>query len=339
LVAMLRRRSVRAGAPAVVAAAAAAVAALAVRHLALAVGSFSVGKADTTVSGLRQMRANLSSLKTVGASVLGLRTFPFGTGGVPSAITHLRTAATALVLVAAAVYVIRAVAGVLHGPADGRGGGRSRWWQPEGDEWRLQDLLFLAALGSVISYVALASYAATDFGRYLMPATVFLVVLAGSVAARGWERLRPAGARLAAAAVAVAASAALVAGFGVMVASAEQPRPAVALGDWLAAHGLTRGVGEYWSASITTAETDGRVEIRPALVDDGRLIPYNHEASGLWYSHERFRFAVYRPGAPWGGDNTATFTRALGPPRHVYDVAGGYVVLVYARPFTLPAGR
>ena len=43
---------------------------------------------------------------------------------------------------------------------------------------------------------------------------------------------------------------------------------------WLGDHGLTHGVGEYWSANLIAAMSGNRLEIGSVVPRDGKVVPY-----------------------------------------------------------------
>jgi hypothetical protein len=44
-------------------------------------------------------------------------------------------------------------------------------------------------------------------------------------------------------------------------------------GAWLTANHLTSGIGDYWTANVTTVATSSRVEVRPVNLSCGRFSP------------------------------------------------------------------
>ncbi len=84
------------------------------------------------------------------------------------------------------------------------------------------------------------------------------------------------------------ALAAVLAGYaGVLAYNAvAPPRPPTtqAVASWLTAHHLTAGIGEYWTANVTTVATGGRVEVRPVTISCGRFSPDAWESRQSWYA-------------------------------------------------------
>jgi len=121
------------------------------------------------------------------------------------------------------------------------------------------------------------------------------------------------------------------------------------LGQWLMAHRLTYGYGDYSSATMVTLETRGAVQIRavvstkvaqPGLGPSGapsaqwRLRPYNWMSKDTWYQHPA-RFLVVNPNAGYDRDlglTKDTAVRTFGQPDHVYENVDSFTVLVWDRP-------
>jgi hypothetical protein len=92
---------------------------------------------------------------------------------------------------------------------------------------------------------------------------------------------RLAGNALAAAAVVILAVCAGALGYD----ATRPPRPPTtqAVASWLTANHLTSGIGDYWTANITTVATSGRVEVRSVSISCGRFAPYAWESRQSWY--------------------------------------------------------
>ena len=103
-----------------------------------------------------------------------------------------------------------------------------------------------------------------------MAAVVFAVVLTGRSVARAWQVLAGWPLRTLAAAGA-ALGLFVVCSFGYSVSGPWPSDPVATLTSWLEAHHLHEGIGDYWTASITTVESGGRVTVRPVLTDGGRV--------------------------------------------------------------------
>jgi hypothetical protein len=95
---------------------------------------------------------------------------------------------------------------------------------------------------------------------------------------------RPAGRVLAATSLAILAVYAAALGY----AATSPPRPPTtqAVASWLTANHLTAGIGDYWTANITTVATSGQVEVRAVAISCGRFgrfAPYAWESRQSWY--------------------------------------------------------
>jgi hypothetical protein len=135
--------------------------------------------------------------------------------------------------------------------------------------------------------------------------------------------------------VAVAGAMCFAAATGYTLARTEPGQPASQLVAFLAAHHLDNGVGDYWSASISTVESKGHVTIRPVVQGKkGELRRYTKQSAENWYSGQHFQFFVYNTAVPWGSDNSATAAATWGTPEHTYAV-GTYRVLVWPRTLVL----
>lgn len=201
-------------------------------------------------------------------------------------------------------------------------------------------MLVFGVFGSTASYMALAITPHGAFGRYLIGAVIFLVVLAGRAVARTWAHARARLVRHALGAAAAAMTLCFAAGVGYLVSGLSPANPAASLANWLGAHGLTSGVGAYWDATITTVESGGKVEVRPVIADpNGRLVRYTRESTAAWYTKQRFQFLVFEPALIWNGVDLQTAAATFGPPSRIFHV-GGYEILVWHRALTMaPSGR
>ncbi|MHB1782676.1 MAG: hypothetical protein ACYCTE_08300 [Acidimicrobiales bacterium] len=329
VVAAARRRELRAGAAFVAAAGASVVLALVVRETAKLVGTFVVNKSNPIASH-HQMLANLGLAATYGAKLLGLGSSGFGTGSVPGALLGVHVVGLALVVAGVLVASVDLVRGVLVGhPNRGR--------VPDGSEpWRLDDLLVLAFFGSVAVFVILTPVASPPYARYLTPAVAFGAILAGRLVARLVARFSRRWLVALAASAGAAVLACFAAGAGFTLAGPSTPRPARALGTWLASHDLHSGIGGYWSASIVTVETRGVVRVRPVTaLPGGRVVAYTRNSESTWYDGHSFDFLVFNPALDFGDVDLKTATATFGRPTSVTPV-NGYLVLSWNHPVTLP---
>jgi len=114
--------------------------------------------------------------------------------------------------------------------------------------------------------------------------------------------------------------------------------PTAPLTDWLEAHSYTYGLSFYWSSSIVSLESGGKVNIRaitltPASPAAGAPVqvraPY-WEANALWYDpalHDATFVVAYQHGRY----SVATFEKAFGKPAAIYPVGNLWLVMDYKR--------
>ena len=115
--------------------------------------------------------------------------------------------------------------------------------------------------------------------RFLMPTFLFGAFLAGRQIPAMVSALRNGRIRRLATAFAVSFAAILLAVGGWLSGVNSQPcwmydNPPAAIAGWLERHGLSQGVGEYWSANLLTAMSGNRVEVRSVVPLEGKLLPY-----------------------------------------------------------------
>jgi hypothetical protein len=128
---------------------------------------------------------------------------------------------------------------------------------------------------------------------------------------------------------------AVLAGYATALAlhatAAPRPPATQAVASWLTAHHLTDGVGDYWTANITTVATGGQVSVRPVLLSCGRFTPYAWEARQSWYEPPATATFLVLLTPPAGANGTpAEARRQFGPPQRTARI-GVYEVLVWNR--------
>lgn len=105
-----------------------------------------------------------------------------------------------------------------------------------------------------------------------------------------------------------------------------------AVGRWLEARGLTCGVGGYWSSSIVTALTQGRVTVRAilSLGPDAPAQPYVWLVDENWYRGKEVpTFAIWQQKqAETFHIDRKTVTRAFGAPTRIEHVAGFTIAIL-----------
>jgi hypothetical protein len=286
------------------------------------VGTFAVGSINQRAS-TKQMIANVKHIGTWGAHLLGVGTATFGRGGVP----RLFEAIHIIGLVAVGAGVLAAAGSLVRGVATGR---------PAKDDmaeaWRLDDLLLIATCASVTLFVVLSVSNDPGYFRYLTPAVIFGVILAGRLVARLVATVDSTWLLRAGAVVGLAATLAFAAGLAYNLSNPAPGEPFAQLGQFLEAHQLDNGIGDYWSASVTTLGTNSRVRVRPVIVGPGgRIVRYQKNSSETWYAGQHFQFLVFYTALPWGAVSSATAMVSFGVPSHTY-VVGTYRVLVWTDP-------
>lgn len=338
LVAMLRTRHWRAGMRHVTAAAAGLVLAVAARAATLAVGAFSISPGHPTASS-SQLAANIGHVFTWGAPMLGVGDGAFGPGWTPAPLQAVRLVTLLLVALGLLVAAVSLARGVIAGP--GRRAWRPRAAPAGGNppapapEWMVDDLLLLAFVGSIATFLVFSASDDPGYYRYLTPAVIFGAVLAGRLVGRVAGRVPGRWFLRIGTVAGLLTAGSFAAGIVLDGAGAQPNRPYVGLGHFLESHGLDEGLGDYWSASIVTVVTDGKVSVRPVIANArGRLVPYGRQSTSDWYRGKTFDFLTFDRANPWGGVDTATATATFGAPAHSY-VVGAYRVLVWDHPVTL----
>jgi hypothetical protein len=319
IVATLRTRSWRTGIPIVSAGLVSLVAAGILRLLASAIGTFTVATSHPTAS-LPGMVTNVGRVATWGAAMLGVGNGGFANGGVPAPLQAVHVLGLAAVVAGVGAAAISLVRGTITGSSRA---------EPSATGWRIDDLLIGAFVADLVVIVVLTSGNDLQFMHYLTAATVFGAILAGRLSGRLVAVTRSAPHRRVAGVAGVAVIAALAVGLGFNVTAPAPSRSFTQLGQFLEAHHLHHGIGDYWTASITTVATRGSVTIRPVITTpQGKIVRYGRQSTASWYEHQPFAFLVFNRARPWGGVDAATASATFGPVTRTYRV-GTYQVLVW----------
>jgi hypothetical protein len=300
-----RRESWRADAGLLAGAAASVVLAMTGTLLIRLAGGFVVAPVSTDFAAAAQIPHHLwltfeSVLTLFGADFIGLRSWP----AVAVAVLHL----TGVILVAWACCL----AGRRLLVADGR----------------LVPMLFAGIAINLAAYVL--STQASDLGSTHELAAVlpFGAVLAGRLIPDRFIPRRPA------TGVLLSALLAVLAGYAGALAynAAGPPRPPTtqSVAAWLTVNHLTSGIGDYWTANVTTVATSGRVEVRPVNLACGRFSPDAWESRQSWYSPpSTATFLLLALTSAAGADGTsADATAQFGPAQRTARI-GAYEVLVW----------
>ena len=110
------------------------------------------------------------------------------------------------------------------------------------------------------------------------------------------------------------------------------PRPPTtqAVASWLTANHLTAGIGDYWTANVTTVATSGWVAVRPVDLSCGRFSPDAWESRESWYEPpSTATFLVLALTSAAGANGTAaSAVTQFGAPVRTARI-GAYEVLVW----------
>jgi hypothetical protein len=325
VVAVARCRSWRAGSRGAISVGGAVVLALVVREVARAAGTFAIATGYPKAHA-KQLPANFAHIASWGASL-------FGHGSLPTIAMDNGSRAIDVVRV---VEIVIVGAGVLWAVGATLAGALFAHRSPPGDQagWRIDDLLVFGVVGDLALFVGLTPNDNGNYARYLTAAVIFGTILAARTVARLLEGV-PSRAQLAGAAVAVAILGASGLAFGSDLSVPAATQSDLALVHLLEANGLRHGLGDYWSASITTVESADRVEVRPVITDPTRhLVRYGRQSAANWYQGVPFTFVVFDLGRPWRRVDATTAIGTFGKPARTLSV-GTYRVLVWDHPLVV----
>jgi hypothetical protein len=332
LIASARARRASVALPATTASAVSVVVALVGREIAKSAGTFHLIKPDPRAPYSTMFGSNLKLSGHYFADLVGVGRTAFGNGGVPSAFTY----AHAIVLVVLLASVVFALVGLFKGAIVGenRGGSSIR-------RSTLDDMLVLAAIGGLVVFLTLTTEPIFAYSRYLVPSVIFATVLAGRFGtrlARSFVRSReviPRSIPIACAAVALAVVAALASATGFELAQTKPFDPYAKIASFLERHHLHDGLGDYWTSSIVTVESNDAVVVRAVTATpQGKLVRYDRESDASWYSGHRFFFVVLNPTLNFGNVNVLTATATFGRPIHDW-IAYGLQILVWRHPISV----
>ena len=303
-----------------------------VREIALAIGSYGIASANARAKP-HQMVVNVTKTPGFFAQLMGVHNTAFGTGGVPDWLQHLHGIIVVVLGLAALLAALRLVVGVVSGP--GRADGRPRWWRREPEQALVDDALLAACFAPIGVFAVLTtSDLNTQFVRYLMPTIIFSAVLGARIVARWFAFSRFRSLKAGATVAGLACVALFAAATGYQLDQPVPTTPATQLVSLLREHGLTRGLGDYWSSSITTVWSHGHQTVRPVIAGPkGKIIPYTRESDNQWY-RGKFQFLVTNRTDPFGTVNMATAKATWGQPAHIYR-SGYYNVLVWSKPLSV----
>ena len=300
------------------------------------IGTYTIGAANPRAP-FGQMSHNAFHVITWGAALEGVGSRPFGSPGVPPLLGAAHAIGLGLGLLAIAIGLVAIVRTAL-GSVLGNRGLRSSDGDAESDDseavW-FQDVLVFGFFGGCATFVWFAFSSVAPFGRYLTAAVIFGSILATVLAGQITERVRGRWPRAVLAGVAGLVVLGYAATFVNTLTTRSPTQPAAHLAVYLEQHHLTKGIGDYWSASIVTVESSGSVVVRPVvtIAGDHHVVRYTRLSSSSWYGGG-FEFLVYNATASWGGVDAQAAVASFGPPQHVAAV-GPYHVLTWAHDLSL----
>jgi hypothetical protein len=325
LVAMARTRDWKNGLVPISAALAAVGVAEGIREIALRIGTFTFDESHHTAKAA-QVARNLGHLWRWGEAMLGIDEGPFGGVHVPLVLKLAHLIAALCILSCVVVTALRLLRGGLFG--------ENRADSSNSATWRLDDLLVLGIVGDVAVFEVLTLSNNVLYARYLTAGVIFSVILAARVLGRA-SRAIPAGL----ASRTAAATALVIAGLFSAEAALElnapvPPQPVTKLDNFLLAHNLRSGIGDYWAASVVSVQSEGAIQIHPVVANSQKIIvPDGRQATASWYEKKQFQFLVYQ-NDPYGRVDAATVAGTFGTPTTTW-VVGTYHVAVWAHPITL----
>jgi hypothetical protein len=318
LLSMRRTRNWHAGLPAFSAGAAGVVLAFVVRELADLIGTFSLTDRNLALKA-SLISANLGRIPDRFAALFGVGSMKLkGITNGPVELQVFHALGLAIVVVA----VLAALFGLIRGLA-----GTAEQLSMR-NERHLDDLLALGLIAD-LGFFALASESANlEFVKYLTPGVVFAAALVGRVAGRMVPSLRAMGVWRVSVVAGLSLCVSFAVDFGLQLGHPVPPRPAYTLAQFLRAHDLQNGVGDYWSSSLVTVEADDHVTVRPVSTLSGKIVQFDRQLDTDWYRGQRFDFLVYDTARPWHGVNATSAIATFGEPSQVFAV-GTYRVMTW----------
>jgi hypothetical protein len=194
---------------------------------------------------------------------------------------------------------------------------------------RLKLLLLSAVFLNLGAFVL--STAPTDIGstRYLPTLGIFVPLLAGL----SWYEAGIS-ARLLRIATPLFAAAFLIPFAGQILSPTADPSQEVV--EFLEANQLGEGYGSYWSASIFTLQSEGKVKVRQvARSPEGKLVPLEWLSARQSYEMRDARFLIFKD--QLFGVNPTSAIKTWGPPDRQENVQG-YTIFIWPGPLHLAEG-
>jgi len=123
--------------------------------------------------------------------------------------------------------------------------------------------------------------------------------------------------------------------FGAIAAQMFEPiaKPPMTVVKFLEDNGLTEGYGSYWSASILSVLSEGKLVVRQVGGAREGIVPLRWSSSEQWYAMKDARFLIYKDKAFGAGPFKAVTT--WGPPLQLKQI-DGYTVMIWDSPLHVP---
>jgi hypothetical protein len=171
----------------------------------------------------------------------------------------------------------------------------------------LLDRVLCVCILALVAFCVFSSQFSWDGGaiRYLTPAILFAAVLAGRQVSALLQGLQSQAARYTARGLLLVSAGVMLLGGERLFGIYEIPpdwksnTPAFVAERWLDKRRLTHGVGEYWSASIVTAMSGGRIQVGPVTPSNRRFVPYLWVADTRWFTTPP-QFIIWQNNNPAG---------------------------------------
>lgn len=332
IVAALRTRLWRAGAPGLAAALASLVLAEGVRRIVRFVGTFTIAPANPRAP-FHQMVLNLHHIVTYGAALEGVGSSVFGPPSVPPVVQAAHAVGLALGVVAVLLGLVSVVRSSVTAKESHALGDPPEWDSHE-TIW-LEDAMVFGFFAGCGTFVWLSLTSSIAFGRYFTAAIIFGAILAGRLVGKIAEHASIGWSKVALAGIAVLVTAGSASTFVSSITATAPVQPVSQLARYLEQHHLTRGIGDYWSASIVTVVSSDEVVVRPVstLAGGEQIGRYLRQSSSTWYGGG-FQFLVYNAVVPWDDVEAESALASFGPPRHV-AVVGRWQVVTYPHDLTI----
>ena len=195
----------------------------------------------------------------------------------------------------------------------------------KGEESLMIALLWASLAFNLMAFVFSTSPLDAGTARYLVTVPVFGAL----IAAMSWQKL---GGEKYAVYVLPVVACAYVGAFAVQVFR-PIAKPPVNVIRFLEENGLREGYGSYWSASILSVISDGKIAVRQVAAGREGMVPLRWLSSEDWYAMKDARFLIFKDTA--FGVNLHTAIRSWGSPMRVEQI-DGYTVAVWDSAIGVP---